>query len=491
MSAEAAPIPIEFRPQPGPQTDFLTTPADIAVYGGAAGGGKSWGILFEGLRHVTKNPRFYGCIFRRQSSQITNPGGLWDEASTMYPQVGGTMKVGDLEYTWEGGGRLVFGHLTHEATKYNHQGSQIPFLGFDELTHFSESQFFYMLSRNRSVCGVKPYVRATTNPDAGSWVKKLLGPWVDRKHKLFPTKPGTILFMVREKGQIVFHKSREEALAANPKARPKTVTFIRASVHDNKKLMEADPDYLANLMALPEVEQRRLLDGDWDVVNEGLVYPEFGSCVVENEDWPEELHGRQVGGIDWGWADPFSAIKATVDVQDVMWVEWLRYERRVTPTVHAKALPVGTPTNGIRWHADPSGASLIGDFRMANHDVVACVHKGSTPIKDGIAIVTQRIREGRLKVKGTLGELIDEAGKYRYPEPGKGDSEVPLDKDNHAMDAMRYMIVGYDRGRVIGESAVVEESEAEAIERERLAAEAEQAERDAYYDVDADHWWDR
>ena len=68
----------EIRPQAGKQEMFLTTCADIAIYGGAAGGGKSFGLLLEPLRHVTNNPEFYTVAFRRSTTQIRNPGGLWD-----------------------------------------------------------------------------------------------------------------------------------------------------------------------------------------------------------------------------------------------------------------------------------------------------------------------------------------------------------------------------------------------------------------------------
>lgn len=239
--------PDAIKPQAGPQTAFLTSKADIVVYGGAAGGGKSWGILFECLRHVTTNPRFGAVVFRRQSTQIKNEGGLWDEAGQMYPAVGGEQRIGDLEYRWADGGKISFRHLQHEATKFSWQGAQIPLICFDELTHFTESQFFYMMSRNRSMCGIRPYIRATTNPDAGSWVKRFIGPWVDRKDPLYPQPSGKILFMVRVKGKIRYYLTREACLAENPSARPKTVTFIKASVHDNQKLLEKDPDYLANL----------------------------------------------------------------------------------------------------------------------------------------------------------------------------------------------------------------------------------------------------
>lgn len=75
---------------------------------------------------------------------------------------------------------MKMSHLEHENDKYNHQGAQYPLIMFDELTHFSKTQFLYLLSRNRSTCGVRPYVRATCNPDPDSWVADLVAPWIDQ-----------------------------------------------------------------------------------------------------------------------------------------------------------------------------------------------------------------------------------------------------------------------------------------------------------------------
>ena len=160
---------LAIRPQAGPQEAFLASSADIVIYGGAAGGGKSWGLLLEPLRHVTNNAGFAAVFFRRNTTQIRNPGGLWDESRTLYPLCGGRPAKAVLEWRWPFGGLVKMAHLEHENTVYDWQGAQIPLICFDELTHFSKGQFFYMLSRNRSTCGVRPYIRATTNPDADSW----------------------------------------------------------------------------------------------------------------------------------------------------------------------------------------------------------------------------------------------------------------------------------------------------------------------------------
>jgi hypothetical protein len=161
-------------PQPGPQTQSLQTAADICIYGGAAGSGETVGLIQEALRYVFWVPNFSAVIFRRTMPEITNPGALWDETSKFYPQVGGTPHVGKREWRWPGDRKIKFSHLQFDDTVYRWQGAQIPLIGYDELTHFTADQFNYMVSRNRSSCGVMPYIRATCNLDADSWVADFL-----------------------------------------------------------------------------------------------------------------------------------------------------------------------------------------------------------------------------------------------------------------------------------------------------------------------------
>lgn len=252
-------------PQPGPQAAFLASSADIAIYGGAAGGGKSWALLAEPLRHVG-NPAFGGVIFRRTTVQVRNEGGLWDESMQLYPRLGGRPKLATLDWRFPSGASLSFAHLEHESTVLNYQGAQIAYLGFDELTHFSERQFWYLLSRNRSTSGVKPYVRATTNPDADSWVARLIDWWIDPATGLaLAARGGALRWFVRAGGKLVWADSAAELKALHPASRPKSLTFVPASLADNAILEAADPDYRANLEALPPVERERLLAGNWKV----------------------------------------------------------------------------------------------------------------------------------------------------------------------------------------------------------------------------------
>lgn len=582
----------EIRPQAKQET-FLATSADIAIYGGAAGAGKSFSLLLEALRHVTTNPEFYAVYFRRNTTQIRNPGGLWDESAKLYPLAGGSPVQTILEWKWPKGGRVKMAHLEHEKTVYDWQGSQVPLLCcavgtkiimedgskkeiqdikigdkvltlngykkvtltgiprtekcvkicssngeeqinssnhkiltihgwvsyddiayeslpcldmerpilrkpfhifsqlsdkiprflkqypvcffwgllhklkslklyldrqflqvisvckellnqdndcvlsigynsktvrhilsrpqiklaglflllvdyvvspflfvcvwsyviflnilanfrsnylfyihqcdvlfdevkgnnrdgvlqltdvvvhipkslildgkdivrehtlhklqychpytfeeriaeedvylstfsmcpvgyrevidltiedechyisefglvnkncFDEITHFTESQFFYMLSRNRSMCGVKPYVRATCNPDADSWVAQFLDWWIDHNGFAIPERSGVIRWFVRVKGEMKWADSKEQCILEHGnhnlpidspgQVQPKSVTFISAKLEDNQALMQSDPGYMSNLLALDVVSQARLLDGNWKI----------------------------------------------------------------------------------------------------------------------------------------------------------------------------------------------------------------------------------
>ena len=260
---------ISLGPQAGPQEAFLSTPADIAIYGGAAFGGKTWALLYEGLRHL-KNPNYGFVLFRRTSPQIRNEGGLWTEAEKMYPVVGGRAKESVLEWEFPSGARGKFSHLEHEKNKYDWQGAQIPYIGFDELTHFTWGQFTYLLSRNRSVCGVRPYIRATCNPDPDSFVARLVEWYLDPESG-YPIleRSGVVRYFVMDGDELSWGNSRLDLGSRFPHLDPeneiKSFTFIAAKIEDNPIGTQLDPAYRGNLLALPRVDRERLLGGNWKI----------------------------------------------------------------------------------------------------------------------------------------------------------------------------------------------------------------------------------
>lgn len=375
------------KPQEGPQTAFLSSNADIVVYGGSAGGGKTWGLLLEPLRHIS-NKDFSCVIFRRTSPQITNEGGMWDESGNVYSLIGGEPRVGDLSWEFKSGASIRFSHLQHEATKYNWQGAQIPLIMFDELTHFTQSQFTYMLSRNRSMCGVKPYVRATCNPDADSWVKEFLAPWVDDEHAEFPFPPGKLRWFTQNNGVITWVTEDWRDENGMP---GKSLTFIPASVFDNKELLRVNPEYLSNLRALDYVEQRRLLYGDWKV------RPEAGK--VFNRGWfGTEEAAPAKGKLVRFWDFAATAKKAEGDDpdytvglllrewEDVYYVEDVIRERqepaRIDEIVKNTAAQDGRRVE-ICWEIEPGASGKKVNQQLAKM-LKGYVVRGIHPVGDKI-----------------------------------------------------------------------------------------------------------
>ena len=264
-------------PQKGAQERFLSSRAQICIYGGAAGGGKTCGMLIDAVRW--KGVKGFGAVFFRQNhNQIFSEGGLWDESVKLYsglsnavPQIGRSrwifMEKGNKTVS-----KISFAHIEREQDLHKWQGSQIPGLYFDELTHFSERVFFYMLSRNRSTCGVTPYVRASCNPDADSWVAKFISWWIDQDTG-YPIKErsGVIRWLIRREDELHWADTKEELIERfhleTPEERmePKSVTFIASTIYDNQILLKINPTYLAGLKALPLVERERLLHGNWKI----------------------------------------------------------------------------------------------------------------------------------------------------------------------------------------------------------------------------------
>lgn len=254
------------RPQKGPQEMFLRSSADIAFYGGGAGGGKTFSLILNTL-YEKNNPNYNAIIFRRSSPQVLNLGGVWDEARNIYSNFKSAKpNQTQMTYKFDGGMNVKFSHLLLERNKHDHQGAQYSFIGFDEVTHFTESQFTYLLSRNRSMAGVKGQVRATCNPEKNSWVRKLIDWWVDpEKGTPIKERAGVVRWFIKQDEKYIFADTKKELVEKyGQEQMPKSFTFIPSNIYDNKILMEKDPNYLSNLHAQSKVDKERLLYGNWN-----------------------------------------------------------------------------------------------------------------------------------------------------------------------------------------------------------------------------------
>lgn len=289
-------------PQPK-QAIFMSRPEYEVMYGGAAGGGKSDALLAEGLRQVHV-PNYRGLIIRKTYPQLSE---LVDRSHSIYKPSFPGARYNDTKHCWTfpSGAKLYFGAMQHTKDRINYQGKRYDFIAFDELTHFTYDEYSYMFSRNRpDGPGTIVYMRSTTNPGGvgHGWVKAR---FID------PAPPFTPMY------DTVKYVDAD----GNVKTQRKSRMFIPATIHDNRRLMENDPAYIASLAMLPEQERAALLEGSWDVFS-GQVFTEWRNepngyrsrkltHVIEPFDFPR--HWRIYRGFDWGYSKPFSVGWFAVD----------------------------------------------------------------------------------------------------------------------------------------------------------------------------------
>ena len=219
---------------------------------------------------------------------------MWDTSVKLYPLLNAEPRESSLDWKFPSGAKISFRHLEFEKNKYDWQGAQIPFLGFDELTHFTESMFFYLLSRNRSGCGVKPYVRATCNPDPESWVYKLISWWIDADTG-FPIleRRGKLRYFIKYGHDYIWGDNYDEVYEkAEHIIKPmmsesglqkedfiKSLTFVSGSIYDNKRGLEFDPSYPGNLLSQDEDTRKQLLEGRWKMSESPMDIYEYGAFL--------------------------------------------------------------------------------------------------------------------------------------------------------------------------------------------------------------------
>lgn len=242
--------------------------------------GKSRLLLLKALKFAHKDPLFDGVLFRRTTKAHRSAGGLFTEAKKLYAPLRPIVRetVMEIEFQATTGGKLKFDHLELESTaEANHQGTQYSMVGFDELTHFSITQFLYLIGRLRSESETESFCLSTCNPDADSWVLQWVIPYLDDKG--FPTDEmcGKQLYFLINNNEPVFSDSAEELEEKYPdlceqynpntdemvKIKPKTFMFIGGTIFDNPALIRLNPGYLASLKAQTKVNRERLLDGCW------------------------------------------------------------------------------------------------------------------------------------------------------------------------------------------------------------------------------------
>ena len=286
VSPQVKPEPIEvevaqqkviFEPNPGPQTEFLSSNDREVLYGGSAGGGKSYAMLADPVRYLN-NPHFRGLLVRRTTEELRE---LISVSKTLYPQAIPNIKFMERDKTWvaPSGATLWLSYLDRDDDVTRYQGQAFSWIGFDELTQWpTPYPFDYMRSRLRTTrdSGLELYQRATTNPGGPghSWVKRMFVDPAPHGKPFWATDIETGQQLKWPKGH---------TLEGQPLFKRR---FIPATLFDNPYLAE-DGMYEANLLSLPENQRKQLLEGNWDV-SEGSAFPEWNRTihVVEPYDIP-------------------------------------------------------------------------------------------------------------------------------------------------------------------------------------------------------------
>lgn len=426
---------LEWRPHAGQQTRFLSSPAFEALFGGAAGPGKSDCLLMESLRQID-NRRYNAILLRRTFNRLEGADGLIARSLRWFPGYGG--RYNEQKHVWKfpSGSRIYFGHMEHEGDKQQYQGSQFTYIAFDELTEFTESQYIYLFTRCRADpdSGLRCYVRAATNPgnDGHEWVKRrFITTDITNRIRHFA--------MIGNKDAVV-EADHPDALSR---------AFYPALLADNPN---ADPEYRKRILMNPDpVERARLLGGDWEISSsDGQVYANWSFLNIDG-DIAFNPRLRTVWGVDDGYAygqgpgteSYHPRVVLVMQVTELGGINILdEYcETGVTDynTTIDDVLELGYPKPEIAY-VDSSAAMFKGALHQRDIAATGATHEVVEGIKNLRRLICDANGVRLLKVHPRCVNFIREISAYRKDPKnrGKGGEALPMKLDDHCPDAARY-----------------------------------------------------
>lgn len=388
----------DIKPQPGYQMQFLSSPADVVIGGGAGFAGKSFALLMDAARGVMSidgkpvYPGYGAVIFRHSYPEIVIPGGLWDDSTRIYPHVGG--RPSETKHSWyfeDSQSEIVFKHLARETELEENKG-QIAYIGWDEMTDFTQRMFTYMLSRNRSTSGFRPKTRGTCNPDPDSWLADFLAWWINQETG-FPIKErgGKIRYFTVDQDRFVWGDTRKDVydktrhIFDKPefegfelKDMIKSATFIPGNFRDNKIGIKENPSHIANLAAQSEEEKLRLLEGNWKIRVDGSSLFDWAKMDdLFSNIIPESPRDKYYISIDHAWAGKDLCIIGT-------WKGWKCIRIDIIPKGNDKwrndLIVFVVNANRSRYRPLPVSNIMIDQDGVGVRDVLRCnIFQGHLP----------------------------------------------------------------------------------------------------------------
>lgn len=422
------------------QEAFIESKAFETLFGGAAGGGKSYGQLIDAFLYALKYPKSKQIIFRRTFADLEKS--LIRVSLELYPKE--VANYNSSKHTWKfkNGSIIDFGYIDNEKDVYQYQSAEYDVIRFDELTHFTEYMYVYMISRCR---GANPYpkgLKSSTNPGGvgHTWVK-------DRFIDI--GEPNKIHECKLESGEIV------------------TRIFIPSLVQDNKFMLSYDPDYIKRLDALPEKERKALKYGDWDIYD-GMFFPEFNRSIHVIEPFVIPKEWNKYVALDYG-LDMFAVLFIAIDTYGNGYVYKEIYQDNLIVSEASKKLKEHKDIIKNRfappdlWNRrNDTGKSASEIFWENGVQLDKCNAdriNGWLSVKEWLRVFETRdeqtgetIKTSKLKIFSNCLNLIRCLPQLQHDDKNPNDCATQPHEITHITDALRYFCISRPQTPVINKT---------------------------------------